>query len=154
MENQSKSELRKDLSFLTTSGEIFDPMVFLTSNEPLDDVYAVSSDNRRVIIHTVQRICVTNEATGGYSLSSILVGFDQISEPIDGLFENVKLARKLYDYWKKLYTSKGKTPPRYKSKIGEVIIYMMIDSDIEYQEIINDGVLEYFENNLGFKYKQ
>ncbi|MEH0790801.1 hypothetical protein KW882_00690 [Vibrio parahaemolyticus] len=145
-------ELRGDLKFLTYSGEIFDPMVFLTSNEPLDDVYAVSSDNRKVIIHTVQRVCVTNEATGGTSISSLLVGFDPISDPIDHFFENIQLARKLYDYWRKLYTSKGKTPPKTKSKIGETIIYMMIESEEEYQEVLTDGVVEYFESNLKFHY--
>ncbi|EGR3229314.1 hypothetical protein DC914_RS21690 [Vibrio parahaemolyticus] len=146
-------ELRRDLKFLTCKGEIFDPMVFLTSNDPLDDVYAVSSDNRKVVIHTVQRICVTNEATGGTSTSTLLVGFDPISEPIDNLFENILLARRLYDYWQKLFTSKGKKPPKNKSEIGKSIIYMMIVSEEEYEEVLTDGVIEYFESNLGFKYE-
>ncbi|MBC5853241.1 hypothetical protein [Vibrio metschnikovii] len=153
MEKQSKSEFRKDLSFLTTSGESFDPMVFLTSNDPLDDVYAVSRDNRRVIIHTVQRICVNNEAAGGTSTSVLLVGFDPISEPIDNLFENILLARRLYDYWQNLFTSKGKKPPKTKSEIGKSIIYLMIVSEEEYEEVLIDGVIDYFESNLSFKYE-
>ncbi|EQM48317.1 hypothetical protein D051_0956 [Vibrio parahaemolyticus VPCR-2010] len=128
-------------------------MEFLTSNDPLDDVYAVSSDNRKVLIHTVQRICVTNEATGGSSTSALLVGFDPISEPIDNLFENILLARRLYDYWQKLFTSKGKTPPKTKSEIGKLIIHMMIVSEEEYEEVLTDGVIEYFESNLGFRYE-
>ncbi|WP_210499479.1 hypothetical protein [Vibrio crassostreae] len=137
------------LTYLDKSGAELNPDWLLHTNEDyIEETEVVTSDNRMVTIIGVSRITLSNEATGGSSRSTVTTEFYPTSEPIDGLYENVALAKKIFDEWKYSFTQKGKKPPKLREQIVGGIIYGMV-ADVElYEEVVSDGVAEYLATNL------
>lgn len=142
-------ESSSTLTYLDKSGAELNPNELLHTNEDyIEETEVVTSDNRMVTIIGVSRITLSNEATGGSSRSTVTTEFYPTSEPIDGLYENVALAKKIFDEWKTSFKLKGKKLPKVKELIvSDIICWMVTDLEL-YEEVVSDGVAEYLATNL------
>lgn len=145
------SERVSELSYLDENGNPFDVDVLLLSNDEIEPVDVVTSDDRQATILAVARQVVGCAGTNNSTTVSYICEIEPKCEVIPGLYSNVVLARKVVDEWKASLKAAGKSVPKGKEKVANLIISLLVTDLDECLEIVEEGVESYILRNLNIR---
>ncbi|MCP4528765.1 MAG: hypothetical protein GY833_23055 [Aestuariibacter sp.] len=137
----TKPECRKDLDYITQQGEPLTATQIIDS-ETEDDIVAITSDDRLVLITNCYRLSVGAAGTGEGTRVSESVEFTELLPPQAGLYRTIKEGAAYIHAEVTRRMEKGKAYKQW-SQIAWTTLAIMSENPDELAEVLEDGLEDY-----------